>query len=75
MMNKTLFLHGCFSKVCILQLLIWLPTGLMYLRDLDLDPESQVALHWLQELHVVRSHGAEPEDLALPIEEYEEPEE
>ena len=58
-----------------MQLLIWLPTGLMYLRDLDLDPESQVALHWLQELQEVRSQGAEPEDFALPIEEYEEPEE
>ena len=57
-----------------MQLLIWLPTGLMYFLDLDLDPESQVALHWLQVLHLVKSHGAE-EDLALPIEEYEDPEE
>lgn len=46
----------------------------MYFLDLDLDPESQVALHWLQVLHLVKSHGAE-EDLALPIEEYEDPEE
>ena len=58
-----------------MQLLIWLPTGLIYFRDLDLDPESQVALHWLQVLHLVRSQGAEPEDLALPMLEYEDPDE
>lgn len=56
--------HGCFLKVSCLQLLIWLPTGLMNLRERDLEPESQDWEHCDQELHCVSWQG--DEDWLLP---------